>query len=281
MKTIAVNGTQLAYLEEGEGPLVVLCHGFPDTAHTWDRVRPALARAGYRAVSPFMRGYAPSIVPPDGRYDSDTLGCDVLALIDALGGPAIVVGHDWGASAVFSAAGLGPDKIRLLITMAIPHPAAIRPSLSLMWSVRHFVTLRLPGAADRARANDFALIDELVARWSPGWDVPPAETDAVKRAFSEPGCLEAALGYYEAMTLVLPKSQRRRVEVDAVAFAGLHDIIAPEQYDRAAKRYDKRYEVVRVPGGHFMHRQHPDDFERELLRVLREHEARSDGETVS
>jgi len=222
-----------------------------------------------------MRGYAPSAIPADGRYDADTVGRDVLAFIDALGAPAILVGHDWGASAAFSAAGLGPEKIRLLVTIAIPHPAGLRPSLSLLWSVRHFVTLRMPGAAARARANDFALIDELVRRWSPAWDVPPHETDAVKRAFSEPGCLEAALGYYRALSPMLPKGQRRRVRMPAVAFAGLNDIIAPAQYDRAASCYEAEYEVVRMPGGHFMHREHPEHFERELLRVLREFEARA------
>src|SRR5438132_1374716 len=93
------NGLRFAYLEEGRGPLVVLIHGFPDTAHTWDEVRPALAGAGYRAVSPYTRGYFPSTVPSDGRYDVETLGRDVIAWIDALGErQAIVVGHDWGAT---------------------------------------------------------------------------------------------------------------------------------------------------------------------------------------
>ena len=119
---------------QGQGPLVLLLHGFPDTAHTWDEVRPALAEAGYRAVSPFMRGYAPTEVPADGKYDSDTLGQDVLALIDALGGgPAIVVGHDWGASAAYSAVGLGPERIRFLVTVAVPHPASLKPSPRLVW----------------------------------------------------------------------------------------------------------------------------------------------------
>src|SRR5947209_9869516 len=104
---IEANGLRFAYFEEGQGPLVLLLHGFPDTAHTWDEVRPALAGAGYRAVSPFMRGYFPTAIPADGKYDSETLGRDALALIEALGEKqAVVVGHDWGASAAYAAAAL-------------------------------------------------------------------------------------------------------------------------------------------------------------------------------
>src|SRR5580658_10060075 len=106
---VEANGVRFAYFEEGKGPLVLLLHGFPDTPHTWDAVRPAVAAAGYRAVTPFLRGYAPTSVPADGAYDAETLGRDVVALIDALGERrAVVVGHDWGAAAAYSAATLAP-----------------------------------------------------------------------------------------------------------------------------------------------------------------------------
>ena len=80
-QTVEANGLTFHYFEEGEGPLVLLMHGFPDTAHTWDDVRPALAAAGYRAVSPFTRGYAPTGAP-ETDTDSRTMGEDVLALIE-------------------------------------------------------------------------------------------------------------------------------------------------------------------------------------------------------
>ena len=170
---IQANGLRFAYFEEGAGPLVLLLHGFPDTPHTWDAVRPALAAAGYRAVTPFMRGYAPTEVPRDGAYDADTLGRDAIALIEALGEErAFLVGHDWGASAAYAAAGLAPERLRMLITLAIPHPASILPTPGTLWGVRHFFALSLPGAAARMRADGFAYVDALVRRWSPAWDVP-------------------------------------------------------------------------------------------------------------
>ncbi len=273
LRHVEANGLRFAYFEEGEGPLVLMLHGFPDTPHTWDEVRPALAADGYRVVTPFTRGYHPTQAPSEEAYDADTLGRDALALIDALGGDqdeAIVIGHDWGASAAYSAAGLEPDKLRALITVAIPHPASLRPSPRLLWAVRHFFSLRLPGAARRARRNDFATSDTRVRRWSPTWDVPATETDAVKEVFRHPGALEAALGYYRALTPRPPPGQRTRIKVPAAAFAGTDDILDPSAFEQARASYRDRYEVVTMPGGHFMHREHPEVFIRELRRILEE-----------
>ncbi len=266
---VQANGLRFAYLEEGTGPLVLLLHGFPDTAHSWDVVRPALAAAGYRAVSPFMRGYAPTAIPADGAYDGDTLGRDALALIEALGEEsAVVLGHDWGALTAYTAASLGPSHVNLLVTTSIPHPSSVRPSLKLLWQVRHFLAFQRKSAGRRVAENDFAHIDELVKRWSPAWEVPPGETDAVKAAFREPGCLEAALGYYRAATIRPSPVLRKPISVPTVSFAGTDDVVPPSLFDRAAPWFTAGYEVVRMPGGHFMHREHPARFVQELLGVL-------------
>lgn len=268
--TVRANGIGFACLEEGEGALVLMLHGFPDTAHTWDGTREAVAGAGFRAVTPFMRGYAPTEIPADGDYRIDTLARDVVGLIDGLGEErAIVVGHDWGAAAAMGAAVLYPDRIRFLVTVAIPHAGAVRATPGLVWRARHFLTLRLPGAEGRMRRDDFAGVDELVRRWSPAWDVPAGETAAVKRVFAEPGCLEAALGYYRAVGIKVPASMRGRVAVPALAFAGETDFaVRPAVFERARRFYRDSYEVVTLPGGHFLHREHPEQFQAELIRRL-------------
>src|SRR5437660_10618025 len=99
---ITANGVDFAYLAEGadrDGPLALCLHGFPDTAWGWRYLLPELAAAGYRAVAPFLRGYAPTSVPADGRYQVGALASDAIALHDALGGDerAVLIGHDWGA----------------------------------------------------------------------------------------------------------------------------------------------------------------------------------------
>jgi pimeloyl-ACP methyl ester carboxylesterase len=270
MHYVSANGVRFAYLEEGQGPLVLLVHGFPDTARTWDAVRPALAAAGFRAVSPFTRGYHPTEVPADGAYDGTTLGRDVLALIEALGErSAIVVGHDWGASAAYAAAALDPERVRFLVTVAIPHPASLLPLPRIVWGGRHMMFFQRKGAEDAVRANGFAYVDTLLRRWSPAWQVPADETAAVKRAFQEPGCLSAALGYYRAIQLRLPPEQRRALTVPSATFCGEDDpILRASDYERARRFYRAPHTVVTMPGGHFLHREHPERFIAELLQLL-------------
>jgi len=278
MKSVRANGLDIAYLEEGTGPLVVLVHGFPDTAHTWDATMAALAEAGYRAVAPFLRGYHPTEIPKDGAYDMDTLGRDALGLIEALGAQnAIVVGHDWGATAAYTATSLDPYRVRLLVTVAIPHPRSIKPTPSAMWKMRHFLGLRGSGAAAKVRANDFAHVDELWRRWSPAWkDLPASETAAVRECFAHPGVAEAACAFYASLPiLTTPKSLRGNIKVPTVSFAGEDDgIMKPRAFEKARHCFDASYEVVQVPGGHFLHREHPEAFIPELVKVLQQHEQR-------
>jgi pimeloyl-ACP methyl ester carboxylesterase len=275
---VEANGVRFGYLTAGSGPLVVLLHGFPDTAHSFDHVLPKLAAAGCRAVAPNLRGYHPTAVPGDGKYDAETLGRDVLALIPALGEQqAIVVGHDWGALSAYAAATLGPERVRLLITLGVPHPRSLKPTPKNIWWLRHFFVLRGKRGPDRLRANDFAYLDELWRRWSPEWQsIPPEETAAVKAAFRQPGCTEAACAYYaQTRPPRVPAPFSLPITVPAVAFAGEHDNITPRAYEKARHCFTASYEVVQVPGGHFMHREHPNEFATELLRVLHDHAQRN------
>src|SRR5271156_3207431 len=96
---LAVNGIELQVLDEGEGPLVVLCHGFPELAYSWRGQVPALAAAGFRVLAPDLRGYGGSSAPAEvDAYDVISLCADLCGLLDALGEQAaLFAGHDWGA----------------------------------------------------------------------------------------------------------------------------------------------------------------------------------------
>jgi pimeloyl-ACP methyl ester carboxylesterase len=266
---VDANGLKFAYLEDGSGPLVLMLHGFPDTAHTWDDLRPRIAAKGYRAVSPFMRGYHPSAVP-DHDADQETLSRDPLALIDALGGPdAIIIGHDWGASAAYGAAALHPERVKKLFVIGIPHPATLKPSLKKLWAVRHFAAYKLPWAPNRFARNDFAALPAIYRRWSPAWNPDPTEFDAVRASFSNPASLSAAFGYYRKLSPIPTESLKARITVPTVVFAGLDDpIVEPSDYRGAARMFDNEYIVEEVRGGHFMHREHPDAFAERLLAHL-------------
>src|SRR5687768_5569600 len=116
------NGLSCSWIEMGSGPLVLALHGFPDLPRTFRYQMSALAQAGYRVVAPYMRGYFPTEAPPDGPYESAALVQDTLALIDLLSDrPVVLIGHDWGAEAAYSATLLAPEKISKLITLAVPY----------------------------------------------------------------------------------------------------------------------------------------------------------------
>lgn len=268
---VEANGIRFAYVTRGEGPLVLLLHGFPDTPHTWDSVLQPLADAGFRAVAPFMRGYAPTEIPA-ADPTIETLANDALALIDALGEEsAHVVGHDWGAAAAYAAVCLAPKRVKTLTAVGLPFPLAVKPSPRLAIAARHFVTLRFPWAARKMRRRDFAQVETLCRRWSPTWRFSPEDLEAVKNAFAAPGCLDAAIGYYRAAPWIkAPKFYFNRVPVKTLCFAGADDPAMPlETYDAARAWFDAPCDVVTLPGGHFLHRESTDAFREELISFLK------------
>lgn len=197
---VEANAVSFAYLEAGAGPLVLCLHGFPDNAHTYDELLPALAQAGFRGVAPFMRGYTPTSPAPDGRYQSVLLAQDVVALISALGvSRAFVVGHDWGATAAYGAAVLAPERVERLVTIGAAHPAATRGRLATSYErhkgIWHAYFFQMPFAEQVVAADDFAFLERWWRDASPEYDPAPV-IERVKVTFRQPGVLTAALGYY-------------------------------------------------------------------------------------
>jgi pimeloyl-ACP methyl ester carboxylesterase len=268
---VEANGLHFACFEEGTGPLLLLLHGFPDTPHTWDDARPRFAAAGYRVVTPFLRGYTPSGAPTKDDYGPETLGRDVLSLIKALGSErAIVLGHDWGAMSAYCAAALEPARVERLITVAIPPPTTVKPSLAVLWRVRHFIGLQLPGAAERFARNDYQGVRVMFERWSPQHHWPESELEAVKNTFSAPACLEAALGYYRAIRTKPPAFLKKRLSMPALIVGGKSDgILKEEDFQRASRGFEAGCRVSMLPGGHFLHREHPEPFIKEVLDFLK------------
>ncbi|PKH93586.1 hypothetical protein CRG98_049829, partial [Punica granatum] len=123
-KTVKVNGISMHVAEKGEGPVVLLLHGFPELWYTWRHQILALSSLGYRAVAPDLRGYGDSEAPPSpASYTSLSIVGDLVALLDALVGPgeqAFVVGHDWGAIIAWYLSLYRPDRVRALINLSVP-----------------------------------------------------------------------------------------------------------------------------------------------------------------
>jgi pimeloyl-ACP methyl ester carboxylesterase len=198
--TIEANGIEFAFLTAGSGPLALCLHGFPDSAHTWRHLLPALAGAGYRAVAPFMRGYAPTGLARDGDYGLARLVEDAVELHQALGGDerAVLIGHDWGAEAAYGAASLAPDRWRRVVTIAVP-PLALDEQIfsdyDQLKRLFYIFFFRTPDAGAVVAADDMAFLDRLWRDWSPGYDATE-DLEYAKRCLREPGNLGAALEYY-------------------------------------------------------------------------------------
>jgi pimeloyl-ACP methyl ester carboxylesterase len=230
-RTQTVNGISLHWVEAGEGPLVVLLHGFPEFWYSWRHQIPALAEAGYRAVALDMRGYNESEKPQG--YDSylgRALSGDVVELIAALGEErATIVGHDWGGVVAWGTAIHHPQVVEKLVILNAPHPGVflrgVRNPAQILRSsyIAGFQAPILPEMALRARG--FALL-KLALRG--GSQKAGAFTDEdllrYEQAFAKPGALTAMLAYYRAMgRRIIPAAQQH----GAVAGNGTGTVIAP------------------------------------------------------
>jgi len=287
IRTIEIEANGLAFhcLEQGSGPLVLCLHGFPDHAWTFRRQLAAFSERGFRVVAPFMRGYAPTAVPADGRYQSAVLAQDAAALIDAFGARrAILVGHDWGATAAYATAVLFPEKIDKLVTIAVPYGPALRDAMihdpaqqKRSWYMYLFQTaLGEAALAD----DDFALIDRLWHDWSPGWTPPPGYLDTLKRSFRQPGVPLAALTYYRqnfrrdlqdpALAELQAQIGRAPIGVPTLYLHGVNDGCIAAAFAGAMTPLftaGLRSAIV-SDAGHFAHLEGPDEVNRAIAEFI-------------
>ena len=288
-RRVATPELEIAYRERGprDGPPVLLVHGFPDDARTWDRVAPALAGAGYRTLAPFVRGFGPTRFAPGAERTGETaaLARDVLAFADALGLRAFhYVGHDWGARAGYAAAALAPERFVSLCALAVAygtnHAAqtmAVEQTRAY-WYQWYFATPR--GAAELER-DRHGFCRALWRFWSPGWAVTDAEYDATAASFDNPDFVAVALSAYRqrwdfvpgAAAYAADRALLARVpalSVPTLVLMGADDgATLPSSADGKAVLFTGPYRVERVAGsGHFLQRERPDDVVRHVLAHL-------------
>ncbi len=200
---VNANDLSFTYFECGSGPLALCLHGFPDSANTWRYLLPELAAAGYRAVAPFMRGYFPTGIPANGAYQTAALATDANALHEVLGGnsDAVIIGHDWGAPAVYGAAILEPTRWKTVVGMSVPPWGAMGNAfISNLNQVQKswYMFFFQHGLSDFVvGANNLAFIDMLWEQWSPGFSAH-IDIEHAKATIARPEHLAAALGYYRA-----------------------------------------------------------------------------------
>ncbi|HEX4686118.1 MAG TPA: alpha/beta hydrolase [Nocardioides sp.] len=288
-KRVQANGIDIAYLEAGpdDGPLALCLHGFPDHAPTWQHLMPELAAAGYHVVAPWLRGYSPTGLAPDDNYQVAAVALDALALADELGGDrdAVLIGHDWGAIAAYTAVGHRPERFSKLVTMAVPHQAALMArflstpaQLKRSWYIFFFQT---PLAELIVPGDDFAVIDMLWRDWSPGLVPDPGFMRDLKATLGAPGSTAAAISYYRSMLGTKPGDPA----LDAIQAAGNGPTPVPTLYlhgaddgcmgvelvveDEMQPFFPAGLDIEIVPAsGHFLHLDQPEAVNRLVLDFL-------------
>ena len=282
--TVNANGINFHYLEMGAGPLALCFHGFPDHAWSFRHLLPDLADAGFRAVAPFMRGYAPTEPPADGRYQQVALCKDVLALIGALDAErAYLIGNDWGAGAVTGATVLEPEKVMKLVIIASGQvDRDLQMNYQYLKGTWHSYFFQLPQAEQALAYNDFAFVEEWWRDASPEWDIPASALESIRETFRKPGVVDAALGYYRARYSPALQDPSMREDQDRVnagpvtvptlALHGTRD--RPRRLDAFESEAMDRFftgglEKAIIPGtGHFMHQEKPEEVNPKIVEFL-------------
>lgn len=273
VKFIEANGVRFAYVEAGQGPLVLLFHGYPETARSWSIVQNRIAAAGYRVIAPYMRGYPPSGFGQD--YSVKTLGQDVIALIDAFGEEkAIVIGHDWGAAAVYRAAAEQPAKVSKLVALSIPHPRGFAGDPTIFIDAPHFLYYQLPWAERLVWSDDFAHIRRIYREWSPSYDPTPPVLADIKSTLRVPGATESVLAYYWALFGADPAEAEAAaattLAMPVLVLAGDEDVPAKGgRFEMARAAFTGPYQYVELKGvGHFPQLEAPDETAEAIVAFL-------------
>jgi pimeloyl-ACP methyl ester carboxylesterase len=281
---LRVNDLEVGLIEAGTGPLALCLHGFPDSPHTWRHLLPALADAGFHAVAPFMRGYAPTEVPRDGCLSRTALVADAVALHEALGGDeqAVLIGHDWGAAVGYTAGAYAPDRWRRIVTMAIPPPPIDAAFFAEYEQIKRFFYLFLfqtSIAEHVVAAGDLAFLDRLWQEWSPGYDAAE-DLAQVKEYLREPAHLSAALGWYrsilqpDAVTCssyqAVESALGARAPQPTLYLHGAEDrCIGIEIVSDSERHLAPGSRMVTVEqAGHFLHLERPDEVGAQILEWI-------------
>ncbi len=278
IKRIKANGIQFAYFEVGEGPLILCLHGFPDTPHSFLPMMQKLADSGYRVVAPFMRGYAPTSKAEDNNYSVLSLANDALGIIDALAlgdEKAIVIGHDWGGFAAYTAANLQPEKIRVLVQLCMPHMHVSNftwAQTKKSWYVWYF---QLPGFPEKKLPqNNFAFIDRLYKKWSPDWEFSQDQLTEIKKALKAEGGVKAALAYYRSMIRGVTREQwqvmSQQTTVPTLLVAGESDgALGMDQFKGISDAFTNQFRFVSYPKvGHFPHCENTQCLTSDILEFI-------------
>lgn len=284
--TLDLDAVRLRALTWGPdtGRIAVLLHGFPDTAHTWRYLGPALADAGWRVVAPFTRGYAPSAVPDDGSGHVAALMDDAVAIPTRMGGgaDAVLIGHDWGAVTANALAAHPDNPFAAVVALSVPpfptlRTPAVLPALPRQLRNSWYILFnQLPILPERWADR---MVPRLWSDWSPGYDAAE-DLPAVTAAMADPENRRAVIGYYRNMARPWPRpparyrrwagAERRPPITPTLYLHGDRDgCLDPRLAARVGPGLPPGSEAHVVSGaGHFLQLEQPGEVNARVLKFL-------------
>ena len=263
-----IGDQRLHYVEAGDGPLIILLHGFPEFWYGWRQQIKPLATAGFRVVAPDMRGYNLSSRPVGvAAYDSDRLAADVRGLVHERGAKsAMLVGHDWGGTAAWATAMNHPEVVDRLAILNAAHPRRLLQGLRTPRQLRkswYFFYFQLPGLPEsHVRARHWRFFRNFLQAAHPD-AYTPQEIERYVEAWSQPGAATAMINYYRASVRQSPKraeAQLRPIQAPTLVIWGQRDrYLGPELAEPDRADVPNLDRVERLPdASHWVHHDEPE-----------------------
>lgn len=284
-KYCTVNGAEYCYLEAGQGPMLLLIHGYPDNAYSWEHQIRFFSQQGYRVIVPFTRGYLPTTARTEGYFDRATLANDMAELIRTLndGEPAYLVGQDWGAAIGYGVLGAFPELVKRSVLLAVPHPVEIMKTLksSPKHVIRsfHWFLFQLPWLPEfLIKRRDGRFLKWLWKIWSPDFN-DDSHVDHIVQSMLQDTSVEDTLGYYRAA--LQPKFRdpalsdvwnrlNDQISVPTKVLCGRQDMrreMLPRQTGMFTQSAQYCWQLV-DNAGHFLHREQPEEVNEAISQWL-------------
>lgn len=275
---IQTNGVRLHYVTEGEGPLIVLLHGFPEFWYSWRYQLPVLAR-DHRVVALDLRGYNDSDKPSQvAAYRMDELVADVIGVAQGLGYDRFtLVGHDWGGAIAWNLADRHPEYLDNLIVLNLPHPARLLAGLRTpqqlikSWYIFFFQLPWLPELAlqwANYRAVELAFSAMAIDKKA----FSPSDLDAFKQAAAKRGAVPAMLNYYRSIFSPGQLTRKWRVlEMPTLMIWGENDAALGKELTYGTEQYVRDLQIKYIPNcSHWVQQERPDLVNRYICDFLAE-----------
>ncbi|OZE21583.1 alpha/beta hydrolase [Rhodococcus sp. 05-2255-1e] len=244
-------GLDFDVLDQGplDGPIVLLLHGFPERAASWSAVMDQLNEAGFRTIAPDQRGYSPGARPKRRRdYRVGALVNDVVALIDEIGAPVHVVGHDWGAMIAWVTAGRRPDLVSSLTAFSVPHPGSFMTALLTSRQILHswyFAFFQLPVLPEKWMTRP----GQRAEKWYEKSGMNADDLERTRTDVVDYGALPFAVTWYRGLPFSNPGIGRLRITVPtSMVWSDGDTFIGRSAIERAQQYVDARYTLTVLAG---------------------------------